>query len=44
LQADGNRNLFVKFRNDTTDGITVFNDLTSNAWGVSSGDNPAPIQ
>jgi hypothetical protein len=34
---DGNRNLFVKFRNDATDSITVFNDLTSNAWGVSSG-------
>ena len=29
--------LLIKFRNDTTDSITVFNDLTSNAWGVSSG-------
>jgi uncharacterized repeat protein (TIGR03803 family) len=37
LQANGYGDLIVQIRNDATDSITIHNDLTDNAWGVSSG-------
>jgi hypothetical protein len=37
LQANGYGDLMVQIRNDATDSITIHNDLTDNAWGVSSG-------
>jgi Ca2+-binding RTX toxin-like protein len=36
-QANGYGDLIVNIRNDATDSITIHNDLTNNAWGVSSG-------
>jgi hypothetical protein len=35
-QANGYGDLIVNIRNDATDSIIIHNDLTNNAWGVSS--------
>ncbi len=39
LQNPGWGNLTISLRGDSTDSITVNNDLTKNSWGVSSGIN-----
>jgi hypothetical protein len=36
-QGNAYGDLILKIRGDTTDGLTIHNDLVTNSWGVSSG-------